>query len=153
MTRGLGCAERRPPQPPASPARERLPPVRGEPLEDLEVELARLDSQQVAGWPRGETRLVAGCRAEQLAEPRDVVPQRVIGRVDALLGEELAGSAGRARRRGCAQQEQGEQRALLRAPGGDGDAVHPNRERAQDPELETSRCHVDSVKSRAARPR
>ena len=80
--------------------RERLPPVRGEPLEALEVELSRLDPQQVAARAGGETRLVTGCRAEDLAEPRDVVPQRVVGGVDALIREQLADQPLARRRRG-----------------------------------------------------
>ena len=41
----------------ASPRRKRLAAVAGEPLEVLQVELARLDAQQVAGCARDEPRL------------------------------------------------------------------------------------------------
>src|SRR5207247_2346697 len=39
------------------------------------------------------------------------------------------------------QQEQREQRALLRSPDRERSAVHPNRERTEDPKLEAARCH------------
>ena len=121
--------------------RERLPPLRGEPLEALEVELSRLDPQQVAAPAGGETRLVTGCRAEDPAEPRDVVSQRVIGGVDALILEQLADQPLARDDAVRTEQEQGEERALLRASRGDGDAVHTHRERAQDPELQPTCCH------------
>ena len=75
------------------PGSQRLAPVGRQPLEALQVELARLDAQQVAGGPRNQARLVAGDRVEHLAQPRDVVAKRVVCGVDALLREELADQA------------------------------------------------------------
>ena len=72
------------------PRTKRLVPFHDEPLERLEVELARLDSKQVARRPRDETRLVDDGGAEHLAKARDVVAQRVVGRVDALIGKLLS---------------------------------------------------------------
>ena len=107
----------------------------------LEVELARLDAKQVAGSAGHEPRLVRSRRDEDLAQARDLVAQRVICRVEALFREELADQSLARDDTVRAQQEQPEQRALLRSPNRDRSAVHPNRERTEDPELEAARCH------------
>ena len=122
-----------------SPGCERLAPVVDELLEVLEVELARLDAQQVTGRPRGEARLVVRRRGEHLAQPRDVVAQRVVGGVDALLREQLGDQPVARDDAVRAQQQQREQRALLRPAERKRRAVYPNRERAEDPELEAAR--------------
>ena len=56
----------------------------------LEVELTRTDAKEVAGSPGDEARLVGSSRGEYFAEARNLVAQRVVGRIQTLLREELA---------------------------------------------------------------
>ena len=133
--------------------RERLAALGDQPLEVLQIELARLDAEEIAAAAGGETRLVRRRRAQHLPEPRDVVAQGVVGRVEALLGEELVDQPLARDDPVRAQQEQRQQRALLRPAGRDRHAVHPHRERAEDPELQAARCHLapSSLKGRGVR--
>ena len=64
-------------------------PIHDKPLERLEVELTRFDAKQIPGRPRDEARLVGNGAGEQLAKARDVISQRVVGRVHALVGKQL----------------------------------------------------------------
>ena len=66
-----------------------------------------------------------------------MVPQRMVGGVHALLREELGDEAVARDDAVRAQQQQREERPLLRPPGRDLRVVDPNAERSQDPELET----------------
>ena len=117
---------------------QRFAPLRRQPLEVLQVELARLDAKEVARRARDEPRLVAGRRGEHLAQARHLVSQRVVGRVHALLGEELADQPVSRDHAVRTQQEQREQRSLLRASDRHGGSVHPNDEWTQDPELQAA---------------
>ena len=53
----------------ASPGRERLTALLDQQLEPLEIELARLDPEQVAARPRGKARLARRRRAQNLPQP------------------------------------------------------------------------------------
>src|SRR5262249_27043124 len=68
---------------------ERLTSLEDQLLETLEIELAGLHAQQVAGRPRHDSRLVAPHRRENPPPTGKVVAEGVVGRVHALLGEEL----------------------------------------------------------------
>src|SRR5947208_15340809 len=59
---------------------ECLMSLRDQLLEALEIELARLDSEQVTRRPCRESRFLAPHRGEHLAQPGDVITQCVIGR-------------------------------------------------------------------------
>ena len=52
---------------------ERFAPSRHEPLEMLEVELARFHAKQIAGSARDQSGLIRGRRGEHLAQARDLV--------------------------------------------------------------------------------
>lgn len=128
-------------------AGKRLAAFRGQPLEPLQVELPRLDPEQVAGRPRDQTGLVRRQRAQELAKPRDVVVEGVLGRVQALVGEELADQPLTRDDAIRAEQEEREQPALLRSTGVDHLSVQANRERTKDAELETRRFHAGTAVS------
>jgi hypothetical protein len=65
----------------------------GQLLEALEIELARLDAEQVTRRSRRESRLVAPHCGEHLAQAGDVITECVVGRVPTLLREELGDQA------------------------------------------------------------
>ena len=69
--------------------RERVPPGRDEAFEAFEVELAGLDTEQIAGRTRDEPRLAGGSRRQDLSQARDLIAERVVGGGQALLREEL----------------------------------------------------------------
>ena len=121
--------------------RARLTSLCDEPLEALEVELAGLDAQQVAGRAGDQARLVAGRRTERLPQPRNLVTERVVGRVGALPGEELADQSLPRDDAVGIEQEERQQRPLLRSSNRDRHPVHPHDERTEDPELEAARDH------------
>ena len=125
-----------------SPGRERLAPAAtscSNRSRSSSPGSTRAGSRGARATSRGSS---AARRAQHLAQPRDVVAQRVVGRVDALLGEELADQPLARDDTVRAQQQQRQQRALLRPADGDRRAVDGHRERAQDPELEAARCHA-----------
>ena len=62
-------------------------------LETLQIELTRLDAEQIARRPHRESRLVAAHGREHLAQAGDVITERVVGRVPILLREELGDQA------------------------------------------------------------
>ena len=121
-----------------------LAPVCRQALEVLEVELARLDAQQVAGRPRRQSWLVARRRDQHLAQAGHLVAQRVVGRAHALVGEELVDQPVARDHPIRVQQEEGQQRALLRPADGRNRSVHADDERTEDPELQARRCHRSS---------
>jgi hypothetical protein len=108
----------------------------------LKVELPGLDAQQVPGSASDESRLVCGRRAQHLPEARDMVPQRVVGGVQALVCEELAEQALPRDSAIRAQEQQSEQCALLRAAERDRGAVQSNGKRPEYPKLETDGWHL-----------
>ena len=108
--------------------RERLASLRDEPLEVLEVELARLDAKQVAGGARDEPRLVADGRARAPCEARDVVAQRVVGRVErSARAKSSPISRSRETTRFALSSSSASSARCFGPPMRDGDAVHPNR--------------------------
>ena len=111
-----------------------------ETLEVLEIELPGLDAQEVAGCAGDEPGLVRARGAEHLPEPRDVVAQRVVGRVHALLREELADQSFPRDDTVCAEEQQRQQRTLLRPPSRDRASADPDRQRAENPELDLLIC-------------
>ena len=120
------------------PCCERLTTAREQALELLEVELARLDAQQVARRPGGDARRVV---VQRLAEPRDVVAEGVVGRVHALVGEELRDQSLTGDNAVRTQKQQGEEGPLLRASDRYRRAVHLDDERPENPELEARVGH------------
>ena len=110
-------------------------------LEPLEVELARIDTKEVARSARDEPRLVSRGGRQRLAQAQHVIAERVVGGVHALLGEQLADQTLARDDAIRAQKQQGEQRPLFRPADRDRSPVHPHRERTEDPKLETVRCH------------
>ena len=89
----------------------------------LEIELARLDPEQVAGRPRDEPRLVRRRRASTLRSRETWLRSAWSAELDALLGEQLLDQPLARDDAVRAQQQQREQRALLRPADRDGDAV------------------------------
>ena len=77
------CGRRR------TPRTECLTPLRGQLLEALEIELTRLEAQQVTRCPRRESRLVAARGGKHLAQSGDVITERVVGGVPTLLRKDL----------------------------------------------------------------
>ena len=144
LPQGLRRAERR-----GGPIRvslgKCLASVCDEALELLEIKLARLDPQQVPGCASHEPGLVLRRRRERLPQSRDVVSQRVVSRVHALLCEKLRDQPVARDDAVRAKKEQREQRPLLRTADGHRGSVHPNRQRAEHPELETDTCHRSEV--------
>ena len=119
---------------------QRLAAGADETLEVLEIELSGLDAQEVAGCARDEPGLVRAGGAEHLPKPRDVVAQRVVGRVHALLREELADQAFPRDDTVRAEKQQREQRALLRPPSRDRVSADPDCQRAENLELDLLIC-------------
>ncbi len=116
--------------------RKRLSCRHDEPFEELDIKLVRLDPQEISRRTCHEPWLLRP-RRQHLAQARNVVPQRMIGGVHALLREELGDEAIARDHAVRAQQQQREERPLLRPPGRDLRVVDPDAERSQDPELET----------------
>ena len=116
--------------------RKRLPCRHDELFEELDIELVGLDPQQISRRACHKPWLVRP-RRQHLPQARHVVPQRMIGGVHALLREELGNEAVARDHAVRAQQQQREERPLLRPPGRDLRIVDPDAERSQDPELET----------------
>src|SRR5262249_46763031 len=112
----------------------------------IEIELARLDPKEIAGSTGDEPRLIDRRRGERLTQPRDVVAQRVVSGIHTLLREQLLDQPRTRYDAVRAQQEQREQRALLRSPNRDQAPVHSNGERTEDPELEAARSHCAQSK-------
>jgi hypothetical protein len=71
-----------------------------------------------------------------------MVTQCVVGRVPTLLRKDLGDQPVAWDDAICAEQQQREQRTLLRAPECDRGSVHTDGKRAEDPELETARGHL-----------
>ena len=97
---------------------QRLACRRDQLLEELDVELVWLDPQEVSRCPGHEPRLVSH-RGQHLAQARDVVSQRVIGGVHALLREEFCDEPVARDNAVRAQEQQREERPLLRPAGRD----------------------------------
>src|SRR5439155_413357 len=98
------------------------PPVDVEPFRLPAAPVERehqLCTEALAIWMLSAERL-------ELRDERELAPERGL-RVDPLLDR--------------GQQQQREQRALLRSSDRDRGVVHPNRERTEDSELEAARCH------------
>ena len=114
--------------------------MRHETLEVLEIELPGLDSQEVAGCARDKPGLIGARGGENLPEPRDVVAQRVVGRVHALLREELADHSLPRDDTIRAEEQQRQQRALLWPSSRDRASADPDRQRAENPELDLFIC-------------
>src|SRR5262249_59142341 len=111
-----------------------------EPLEAVEIELARPDLHRIA--PRaGDDRLPP----EDLAQLRDVHLQCVRGRVRRGRAPELVDQAIPGDDVGCVQEQDGKQGALLRAPKGDRAAVLERLQRAEDPELHAPLLHRPTI--------
>jgi hypothetical protein len=66
----------------------------------------------------------------------------VVGRLDVLRGEQLADESLSRDDAVCVHQQHCEQCSLLGAPDGERDTIHPNRERAEDPELKATLRHL-----------
>src|SRR5262249_49347628 len=115
--------------------------VGDQPFESLEVELARLDSQQITGRARHQSGLVRRYGVENLAEPPDLVSECVLGRVHALLDKELVDQSLARDDAIRAEKQQRQQRTLLRTTERDGRAVQLDSERPQDPKIEPAVLH------------
>ena len=107
----------------------------------FEVELAGLDAKQVAGRTRDEARLTAGDWCEHLTQARDLIAQRVVGGGHALLDEELLDQPLARDNAVRAQEQEGEQRALLRPAHRNRVSVDPHREWTENPKLELGGWH------------
>ena len=115
---------------------QRLPPLAGQPLEAVEVEVLRVGPEDVA-VQLGHQRRVSARSREDLADLRQVDVQgsgdraRPLGSPDplhqSLARDQLVG----------VQEQEREQRALPRAAERERLAVDPGLERAQQPEGET----------------
>jgi hypothetical protein len=129
--RGLGVA-----------ARERLVPLFEQPLEPVRVKLAGVHLQDVSRRAAREAPV-----AEQLAQARDVVVQRVVdGRRRPLAPQAVDHPVARHHLVGP-QHEHGQQRALLGSAQRELAAVPPHDQRTQDTEI-----HL-MTQSRSARQR
>ncbi len=124
---------------------ERLVPLHDKPLEPLEVELPRLDPQEVAGSARHQSWRIHRNRPEHLPQPGNVVAERMVGRVDALADEQFLDQILAWDDAVRAQQKKRQERTLLWTADWDRHAVHANRERTQDPELKTRRHRSPGV--------
>ena len=151
-----GPARAPPPGGTTGPHRQRRPthaccPALGDQvLEYLEVELSGLHAEQVSGRPRDDPRLVGRRRAERLPQPRDVhlhVVHRGIRRVLAPEGVNDPLARDHSIR---TQQQQREQRPLLRPGCRNGQAVHADYERPENPELQAAPRHAAIVLLRGA---
>ena len=85
-----------------------------------------------------------------------MVAQRVISRIDTLLDKQLTDQPLPGNGTVGAQQQQREKRTLLRPSDRDRGALHRDRERTKDSELEAAVCHrvrVSPFSGRRARGR
>ena len=116
--------------PPGIAACERFSSVPEEALEAVQIELVALDVEYVAGWASRQS-----CVSERFPEPRDVVVEGMARRRrrplspeaidEAVAGDDLVG----------VQEEDREQRTLLRAPERKLTAVVPCRDGTENREL------------------
>ena len=117
--------------------RERRAPCGDLLLEEIEIELARFDAQEIAGRAGRQPRLLDAVRGESLAQPPDLHSKNVVG-LGALLALQLPDQPIARDHAIGTQQQQREQRALLRTTDAHGDAVDANIQRAEDQELQAA---------------
>ena len=98
-----------------------------EALEAIDIELARLDSQEVPAWAALES-----IAAKRAAQPRDVSVERLLDARRRPLAPERVDQPVARDDLVRVQHEHGEQRALLRAAERDEPAVDPHLERAEN---------------------
>ncbi len=122
------------------------PRLGDEPLEAAEVRLVGRRLEQVAGIARDDD-----LRTERLAELRDVVLKRVLGRRRRLPGPELLDQLIGGDDLARPQQQQGEERPLLLARQRHRLAVGEHLQRPEDPELQHVRVVTPS--SPVSKPR
>ena len=118
---------------------EQPAPVPEQPLEPQRVDLAGVDLEHVAGWPRRQRGRAPG-RRERLAQLRDPYAQRRASArrwlaapdlvEQAVLGDDLAG----------AEQQAGEQRALARPTERQPASPVVDLERSEYAEVHSSAC-------------
>jgi hypothetical protein len=94
--------------------RERLACLLEQDLEAVQVELAVRDVQQVAGCAGDEQRVAAAVRAERLAQPRDMDLEGVVRGRRRIVGPQLLDQAVAGDDAIGLQQEDRQQRPLLR---------------------------------------
>ena len=127
------------------PLLERSPPLGQQPLEAVQVELAGLDVHEVAGRAREEDRV----GAERLAQPRHVDLERVARRRRRVLGPQLLDQAVAGDDPVGLQQQDRQQRALLRAAEREPAPVRADLERTEDAEVDATRRPATFSRSRA----
>ena len=138
------------------PLLERSPPLGQQPLEAVQVELAGLDVHEVAGRAREEDRV----GAERLAQPRHVDLDGVARRRRRVLGPQLLDQAIAGDDPVGLQQQDRQQRALLRAAEREPVPVRADLERTEDAEVDASRgpatlsqARLTSIESALRAPR
>jgi hypothetical protein len=123
---------------------ERLPTLGDKLLEPVQIELSGLDAEDVARRARYQSRLVPSW-IQRLAEARDLDAQCVVGRLASLLSHQLVDQPVARDDAVGAQEQDCEQRALLRPAQEKRFAVAANLERAEDAEVESS-VHAAAVR-------
>ena len=113
-------------------------------LEEIEIELARFDAQEIAGSAGREPRLLDAVRGESLAQPPDLHSKNMVG-LGARLALQLRDQPIARDHTVGAEQQQREQSALLRTADAHGDAVEANIQRAEDQELQAAAGHPPSL--------
>ena len=131
------------PQQPRGPGRiavlERLPPGRYLLLERVQVQLAVLDPEQIAGRPGQQPGLaVAVAVAERLAQPGDLNPQHPVGRGRGLVTEQLLDQLVAGHDPVGVAQQQPEQRPLPRPADPHLDIIEPDLERPENAKRQAS---------------
>ena len=117
---------------------ERIPPLAEPALEAVQVELGRLDREQVAGRA-GQQSL----RGQQLAQPRDVDLQALHRGFGRLVAPELVDQTIARQDVVCVHEEQRKQRALLGARERQQPLPVMDLERTQDPVLHRRLLQAD----------
>ena len=112
--------------------------VRKELLERMQIGLARLDPDQIPGRARDQPFLCVAVDGKRFAQPRDVHVERMVGAPGRRVGKQPVQQAVAGDDPVGVQQEQREQRPLLRAANRNRSAVHPHFERPEDRELHRS---------------
>ena len=126
---------------------ERPPPILDQILEAPQVELPGRNVQDVTRRPRDQRRPTGAVRAERLAQARHVDLQRVARRRGRIVSPQLLDQPIPRHDPIGAQQQDREQRALLRSPQREPPAVRVDRQRAKD-----AKVHYKATLSRSPAP-
>ena len=117
--------------------RERLPPGRYLLLERMQVQLAVLDPEQIAGRSGLQPRLAVPV-AEHLAQPGDLNPQHPVGRGRGLVAEQFLDQLVAGHDAVGVAQQQPEQRSLPRPADPHRGAIEPDLEWPENAERQAS---------------